>query len=388
MSVALESASPARRRVESLLARADIRVGGSRPFDVQVLDERFFERVLRDGQMGFGESWMDGWWTCEAADEMTARFIRAGLHKPSLRDAGHAVYALRLRLAGLGRKGKAFEVGRRHYDLGNDLFRAMLDPRMVYSCAYWKDADDLDAAQEAKLDLVCRKLDLRPGQRVLEIGCGWGGWARFAAERYGVEVVGLTVSGEQARLAREVCAGLPVEIRLQDYRDAAESYDRVVSIAMLEAVGRRHYGVFLDVIERSLKPEGLALVHSIFGNEPVPASEAPWLNEYVFPNGELPSLGQFLRASEGRFVVEALHHLDGQYEPTLAAWRTRFEAAWPALSDRYDARFHRMWTLYLLMAKGIFMSRKCHVWQVVLSRNGARPGAPAFAPDPGAYDAR
>ena len=361
-----------RRLVEDMFARADVRIGGARPFDITVHDDRFFRRALKGGQLGIGESYMDGDWDCPEVDEMSARFIRAGLHKTSLENLRSMLYALKLRVSGIGRKGKAFEVGRHHYDLGNDLFRAMLDKRMIYSCAAWDGANSLDEAQEHKLDLICRRARLAPGQSVLEIGCGWGGFAKFAAERYGVSVVGVTVSVEQQALAQEACAGLPVEIRLCDYRDVTGSFDRVVSIAMLEAVGHRHYGAFMEVADRCLKADGVFFLHSIFGNEPVGAATAQWLNEYIFPNGELPSVGQILTAAEGRFVPEAMFHLDGDYVPTLAAWEENFRAAWPSLKSAYDERFFRMWIFYLSISRGIFLSRIAHVWHLVFTKEQAR----------------
>jgi cyclopropane-fatty-acyl-phospholipid synthase len=362
-----------RRFVDRLFAKADVRIGGDRPFDIKVSDERFFHRVVRDGQLGMGESYVDGWWDCDRIDEMTARFIGAGLHKESLWNPRLLLYQLKMKLSGVGRRGKAFQVAHRHYDLGNDVFRAMLDDRMVYSCAYWRNASTLAEAQEAKLDLLCRKLDLHRGMHVLDIGCGWGGWARFAAERYGVSVVGVTVSVEQRALAEQMCAGLPIEIRLADYREIEDTFDRIVAIGMIEHVGHRYYGRFMRTVERCLAQDGLFALHSTFGNAPIGAP--PWMNQYIFPNAELPSLGQVLTAAENLFVVEELHHLDGDCERTLAAWHDNFRANWYMLEGAYDARFRRMWSLYLQIQRGLFLSRLAHIWQIVFSKNGARPSA-------------
>jgi cyclopropane-fatty-acyl-phospholipid synthase len=377
-----------RHLVEKIFARADVQIGGRRPFDIKVSDDRFFHRVLRDGQLGIGESYVDGWWECEQIDEMTARFIRAGLHRETLWNPRVALYHLKVKLSGIGRMGKAFQVARHHYDLGNKLFRAMLDDRMIYSCGYWRNATTLAEAQEAKLDLICHKLDLRPGMHVLDIGCGWGGWARFAAERYGVSVVGVTVSTEQRALAEQICAGFPIEIRLADYREINGRFDRVVSIAMLEAVGHQHYNMFMRTVDRCLTSDGLFALHSIFGNAPIGAAEAPWLNEHIFPNGELPSLGQVLTASEGLFVAEALHHLDGDYERTLTAWYDNFCTNWDTLGNAYDEKFYRMWTFYLKISRGIFLARLAHVWQIIFSKNGTRPSGIKRAPAPGLYGTR
>ncbi len=359
-----------RALIEEMFAKADVRIDGDRPFDVRVSNEDFYARVLRDGALGIGEAYMDGWWDSDSIDELTCRFVKAGLHRESLGNLRYLRSVLALRLSGIGRRSKAFEVGERHYDLGNSLFRAMLDKRMIYSCGYWKDAVTLDQAQENKLDLVCRKLALKPGMRVLDIGCGWGGWAKFAAENYGVEVVGITVSREQLAYARECCDGLPVELRLQDYRDVDEKFNRVVSIAMFEAVGHRYFRTFMERVERCLEDDGLFLLHTIAGNEPIATAESPWLNKYIFPNGELPSVGQIATSAEGLFVVEALQRFRADYEKTLTAWYENFVANWSTIEGSYDQRFFRMWTFYLLMSRGVFRSRLTHVLQAVFSKNG------------------
>jgi cyclopropane-fatty-acyl-phospholipid synthase len=361
-----------RNAVEEMFDRADVRINGDRSFDIRVRHPEFYKRIIGNAQLGLGESYMDGWWECDSIAEMTRRFILAGLHKSSLRNLRYLSQYLSVKLSGIGSRGKAFEVGEKHYDLGNDLFRAMLDQRMIYSCAYWKNADTLDRAQESKLDLVCRKLALKPGMKVLEIGCGWGGWAKYAAEKYKLRVVGLTVSAEQAKLAREECAGLPVEIRLEDYRSVTGEFDRVVSIAMFEAVGHNYYREFMRVAHRCLKDDGLFLLHTIVSSEPVGAAEAAWLNKYIFPNGELPSLAQIMKAAEGLFMVEALHRFGSDYDRTLQSWLANFDRNWPSLSSSYDERFRRMWRFYLQISSGIFQSRVALLWQIVFSKNGFR----------------
>ena len=315
---ASRTASRAENLVTELMESADVRVNGDRPWDIQVHDARFFDRMIRHGQLGIGEAYMDGWWDCARIDEMSARFIRANLHHESIRDRRFIGYYLKQRLKGIGRKSLAYEVGEAHYDLSNEMFASFLDDTMSYSCAYWPGAETLEQAQRAKLDLICRKLDLKPGMKVLEIGCGWGGWARHAAEHYGVEVVGVTVSKEQLAWAREKCAGLPVRFDLMDYRDVKGSYDRVVSIAMFEAVGQKYFRTFMETVDRVLKPDGLFLLHTITSNTPIESAQSRWLNTYIFPNGELPSLAQVYKAAEGLFVAEAAHHLDGDYQRTLA----------------------------------------------------------------------
>jgi cyclopropane-fatty-acyl-phospholipid synthase len=366
------SAEPMRSRAETLLALADVTVDGPRPWDIRVRDRRLFARVFAEGSLGLGEAYMDGWWECERLDEFFHRVLAAELDT-RVEPWRDAFRVLRARILNLQRPGRAFQIGRRHYDIGNELFARMLDRRMTYSCGYWKDATTLDAAQEAKLDLVCRKLGLGPGMRVLDIGCGWGGTARFAAERYGASVVGVTVSVEQARLASERCAGLPVEIRLEDYRAVRGTFDRVLSIGMFEHVGYKNYDTFMRVVRERLAPDGLFLLHTIGGNRSLKKND-PWTERYIFPNSMLPSAPQIASAIEGRFVLEDWHGFGPDYDRTLMAWHANVERHWPELAGAYDERFHRMWRYFLLSSAGGFRARKTQLWQLVLSPGGVPGG--------------
>jgi len=361
-----------RATAERLLGLAGIAIDGDRPWDIQVHDPRLFERVMAEGSLGLGESYMDGWWDSDRLDEFITRVLLAELDT-RIRPWREALGVVWARVVNLQRRGRAFEIGRRHYDIGNDLFSRMLDRRMIYSCAYWKDAATLDEAQEAKLDLVCRKLALKPGMRVLDIGCGWGGTAAFAAERYGVSVVGITVSAEQVNLSQRFCRGLPVEIRLQDYRDVDETFDRVLSLGMFEHVGRKNYRTFMRVVRRRLKDDGLFLLHTIGTNRSVARTD-PWTERYIFPGSMLPSARQISAAAEGLFVLEDWHGFGPDYDRTLLDWHRNVEACWGELRDRYDERFHRMWTYFLLSSAGGFRSRKNQLWQVVLSPRGVPGG--------------
>jgi cyclopropane-fatty-acyl-phospholipid synthase len=264
---------------------------------------------------------------------------------------------------------RAFEIGEKHYDLGNDLYQAMLDKRLNYTCAYWRDANNLDEAQENKLDLVCRKIGLQPGMKVLELGCGWGSFAKYAAEKYGVEVLGVTVSAEQVALGMELCQGLPVELRLQDYREVDGKYDRVISIGVMEHVGYKNYRTYMEVVDRTLKEGGIGFFHTIGANTSEITINA-WTQKYIFPNGMLPSISQLAYAMEGLFIVEDWHNFGPDYDPTLMAWHSNFENAWPVLKQKYGERFYRMWRYYLLSSAGGFRSRHTQLWQVVFTRQG------------------
>jgi cyclopropane-fatty-acyl-phospholipid synthase len=355
-----------------LLERAGIEIGGSRPWDVQVHDERLYGRLLGYGTLGFGESYMEGWWDVEALDQFLHRLLAVDVYNYLKPDLGLAASYLRGRLFNLQR-ARATEVGERHYDIGNDLYEAMLDSRLIYSCGYWRDATDLDAAQEAKLDLICRKVGLQPGMKVVDIGSGWGGFLRFAAERYGIEGTGVTVSREQAAYAEAHRGGLPVETLLMDYRELEGQYDRVISIGMFEHVGYKNYRAYYQKARSLLKPDGLFLLHSI-GNNTSTTHGDPWMEKYIFPNGMLPSMKQMAAAGEGLFVMEDWHNFGADYDRTLMAWWARFDAAWPQLEARYGQRFYRMWRLYLMASAALFRARAIQLWQVVYSPRGVPGG--------------
>ena len=361
------------QRVEHLLDDADVCIDGSRPWDMRVHDPSTYSRILEHGSLGLGESYMDGCWDCAALDELISRLLAARLDERVV-TMDDIWVGLQAKFVNLQRGQRAWTVAKQHYDLGNDLYRAMLGKRMVYSCGYWRHADDLDAAQEAKLDLVCRKLMLKPWMRVLDIGCGWGEALKFAAERYGVKGVGITLSKEQLVHARALCDGLPVEIRLQDYRETDERFDRVFSIGMFEHVGFKNYRTYFDCVSRCLTPDGLSLLHTIGGERSTDHTD-PWIEKYIFPHSMLPSAAQIATAVEGRFVIEDWHNFGADYERTLLAWRDNIEAAWPALNaDRYDERFRRMWRYYLASAIAGFRTRRNQLWQIVLSPYGVPGG--------------
>ena len=361
-----------RKRIEKMLAPADVAINGPRPWDIRVRDSRLYSRVFAQGSLGFGEAYMDGWWDSESLDQLIYRLLRAGV-KERVKSLTVFVAALKARLVNCQSLRRAFAVGERHYNIGNELFQEMLDGRMIYSCGYWKRAANLDEAQADKLDLVCRKLHLAEGQRVLDIGCGWGGTARYMAEHYGVEVVGVTISTAQAELAKETCRNLPVEIRVEDYRDLKGCFDRIVSIGMFEHVGYKNYRTYFAKVAELLKEDGLFLLHTIGGNTPAQRVD-PWFDRYIFPNGMIPSTQQVCTGFEGLFVLEDWHNFGPDYDKTLMAWYDNFSRAWPKLQERYDERFRRMWTYYLLSCAGSFRARDNQVWQIALSRNGLPEG--------------
>ncbi|MEJ2405593.1 MAG: cyclopropane fatty acyl phospholipid synthase [Candidatus Thiodiazotropha sp.] len=360
--------APPKALVE-LLQQADVRLNGERAWDIQVRDASFYRRILSEGSLGLGESYMDGIWDSPRLDELFHHLLKADLDE---KIKGWTKFRLFLDLIkstlfNAQSSRRAFQVGEQHYDIGNDLFEAMLDSRMNYSCGYWEYADNLEQAQRHKLELICRKLQLKPGERLLEIGCGWGGLMHYAAKHYAVEVVGITVSKAQQKLAQKRCLGLPVSIELMDYREVSGEFDKVVSVGMFEHVGQKNYRTYFETANRLLKDDGLFLLHTI-GNHHTVKTLDPWIEKYIFPNGRLPSAREITRSLEGLFLIEDWHNFGRDYDRTLMAWWENFDRAWPRLEQNYDERFYRMWKYYLQSCAGFFRSRQGQLWQLVLNK--------------------
>ncbi|WP_111642971.1 cyclopropane fatty acyl phospholipid synthase [Marinimicrobium alkaliphilum] len=365
---------PAVAFFRELLSRADIRINGDRPWDIRVHDSRFFGQALsRGASLAIAEAYMQGCWDCPRLDQMLTRAMQANVHR-HIRQFGtwHLMKTyLAAKLYNRQCPKRAFTVGEAHYDIGNDLYERMLDSHMMYSCAYWPEADNLEDAQRAKLDLICRKLELRPGMRLLDIGCGWGGLAAFAARHYGAEVVGITISREQQKLAQARVEGLPVRIDLVDYRSLTGEFDRIVSVGMFEHVGHRNYRTYFKTAQRLLADDGLFLLHTI-GNEQVRQGIDPFLEKYIFPNGEIPTRNQINHSSSGLLRLEDWHNFGPDYDRTLMAWWQRFEQAWPELEPHYgEGHFYRMWKYYLHCCAAYFRSRHGQLWQLVYTQPGS-----------------
>ena len=357
----------AEKLARDLLERAGIEVGGDQPCDIHVHDDRLWDRVMRERELGLGEAYQDGWWDANQLDVFIARVQTADLRSLIRPSASLAVQAGKSLLTNRQTVRRAKHNASAHYDIGNDLYEAMLDKRMIYSCAYWRDAEDLDSAQEAKLDLICRKLQLEPGMRLLDIGCGWGGFAQYAAERYDVRVVGISPASAQVVLASERTAGLPVEIRQTDYRKVTGRFDRIVSIGMLEHVGFRNYDTFFGRCLDLLNEDGMMLHHTIGSNVRKRQCD-PWFDKYIFPGGVLPSLGQIADSTAEHWAIEDVHGFGPYYDRTLLAWHANITARWHELPS-YDERFRRTWDYYLLGSAGSFRSRVIQLWQVVFTRS-------------------
>ncbi len=364
--------SSAKNIITELLKLAGITIDGSARYDIQVHNEKFYTAVLNGRELGLGESYMDGWWDCAHLDEFFDRVLSANLGKKFKISKLLFLKFFFAKIINFQNKHRAWIVGKKHYDLSDDLFRAMLDSNMNYTCGYWKDAKNLEEAQRDKVDLVCQKLFLKPGMRLLDIGCGWGALAKHAALEYGAQVTGVTISHNQFEHVKKECRGLPVKVQLQDYRDIGGQFDRICSLGMFEHVGASNYSTYMQIVRRCLTNDGLFLLHTIGDNDEGPQNE--WMAKYIFPNGVLPTISLISKATEGLFVMEDWHNFGADYDKTLMAWQQNFQEHWPALKSSYDERFYRLWNYYLLSCAGSFRARNIQLWQIVFSKEGVRNG--------------
>ncbi len=354
--------------VQDIFDPLDININGSRPWDIQVHNPGFYQRILSGGPLALGESYMDKWWDVEQLDEFIHQLLSARL-ETRIVTPQQVLTVIKSRIFNMQTLSRSKKVAKEHYDLGNEFYKKMLDKRMQYTCGYWKKAKNLDEAQEHKLDLICRKLQLEKGDRVLELGCGWGGLAKYMAEQYGCHVTAYNISKEQVNYAKELCKSLPVKIICQDYRLAKGTFDKVVSIGLCEHIGYKNHRTLMKVADRCLKSEGLFLLHTI-GKDISVSNTDPWINKYIFPNSMLPSVKQISTAAEGYFILEDWHNFGKDYEKTLLAWYKNFNKNWPLFESRYGERFYRMWRFYLLSCVGLFRARRAQLWQIVFSKQG------------------
>lgn len=370
--------------IQKLLSEADIEINGNRPWDIIIHNEDFYKRIMKHPDLALGEMYMEKWWDCVRLDQFFFKLLRSNLDSKAATYPEFWFYVVKQRLTQLIHRifnyqtqSQSFNVGKVHYDIGNDLYQAMLDKRMVYTCAYWENANTLDEAQEAKLRLTCQKLKLEKGMKLLDIGCGFGSLLKYAAEHYGVSGVGVTISKQQFEVAKANCQSYPIEIRFQDYRDLLkdnQQFDRIASLGMFEHVGYKNYETYMHIANQCLKDDGIFLLHTIGGNVSRFTCASGFINTYIFPNGLIPSMSQIGESIEGSFVMEDWHNFGVHYDKTLMSWHQNFNAHWDSLKSHYEERFRRMWNYYLLSCAGSFRARQNQLWQVVLTKNGLLGG--------------
>lgn len=349
-----------------ILDRAGIAVNGSEPWSIRIHNEKIWDRIISQQQLGLAESYMDGWWDCDAIDQFLDKLLRVDVlsyFKPTPTTIAHAIKS---NLLNRQTKKRAAANAKYHYNIGNDLYSRMLDNEMAYSCGYWAKANSLDEAQINKFDLICRKIKLEPGMRLLDIGSGWGGFLRHAVKNYGVVGTGISPAENQITLAREKSSGLEITYLQQDYRDLKGEFDRIVSVGMMEHVGPKNLKTFFEKCNQLLANDGMMLHHTISSNVTKLVTD-PFFDRYIFPGGVLPSLAQISGASENRFIVEDVHNFGPYYDTTLLAWYQNINSKWSEIPE-YDERFRRMWNYYLLSSAAGFRSRNLQLLQVVFRR--------------------
>ncbi len=352
-----------------LLSDADISINGICSHDIRVHDDRFYQNVLLKGSMGLGEDYMDGGWDCEDLEEMFFRLINSGLEGRTRGLPVNFLPNLFAQLKNQQTRNKSLRVAERHYNMGNDLFFSFLGKYKNYSCGYFNGTTkSLDIAQEQKMDLICRKLSLSSGDRLLDVGGGWGEIARFAADNYGCHVTSINISDEQIAYGREYCKDSSVDILKCDYRDLEGEYDKIIVIAMLTHVGHKNYRAFMEKIHSCLKDGGSALIETV-GSDVARKHCEPWTNKYIFPGGLIPSISQLGEAIEGLFVIEDLHDFGPDYVKTLRLWNKNLQKGWPGQSEIYSERTRRMFEYFFLSVAGAFRARSLHNWHLVLTKN-------------------
>lgn len=366
------------KKVRELFEIAGISVNGKAPHDIQVHNPDFYRAFLSGGRLALGESYMDGWWDCNQIDVMFEKIFSARELIVTHMKTPEALMMMAMdKILPYGSYSRSHKIADNHYDLGNDLFEKTLDPYMQYTCGLWREnTKTLNESQEEKLDLICRKLQLKKGDKMLDIGCGWGGMAKFATQHYKAKVTGVSISKEQLAFAEKYCEGLGVDFRLMDYRDITDNFDKISTVGMIEHVGKKYYRGFMEKVHSCLKDDGLFVLHTIGFN--TSDFKNPWLEKYIFPGCYVPSIKQIGEAYEGLFVLEHVENIGAGYDPTLMAWNENFDKHWSTIRatdpEKYNDRFKRMWNYYLLSCAGGFRTRNIQLWQFVFSKKGVRGG--------------
>ncbi|MFO6296648.1 cyclopropane fatty acyl phospholipid synthase [Rahnella selenatireducens] len=355
---------------KNLLHKADIQIEGTRPWDIRIRHPGFFKRIMLQGLLGLGESYMDGWWECDRLDIFIYKFLAHKLDEAVPGNFRDILLVLSENIFNRKSDDCHGSVFVNEYDIGYDVFTHMLDPYMQYSCGYWRKGATLAEAQEAKLKMICEKLQLAPGMRVLDIGCGWGGTAEYSARHYDVYVEGTTNSTEEQKIAQSRCQGLDITIMLEDYQDLLDDkFDRIIALGALEYLELKNYQNFFKALARCLKPDGLFLLHSTGSTELV-SHVGPWLNKYIFPKGCLPSGQQLVQSIEPYFRIEDWDNLGTDYDKTLMSWFEKINESWPSLSMNYSPGFRHMLEYYLCSSAGFFRAGKIQLRQLLLCLGG------------------
>lgn len=368
---------------EKLIKNTFRKAGIKEGEDIVIHDNSAYKDFVIRGSLGFGESYMFKKWDSPHLDVVIANIIRSGIHES--RWFGTLIHAglwIKSTLKNLQNRHYAPLLAETHYNAGNHLFKSFLDPNMIYTCAYFKNTDDLSQAQLNKIKVVGNKLNLKPGEKVLDIGCGWGGTARILAEMFDVEVTGISDASEMVNYANKHNAGDRVKFIKTDYRNAKGRYNKIYNVGFLEAVGPKNYRRFMQQVYDMLEDDGIFLTHTIMGQKSTNRGD-PWLDKYIFPNGVLPSHQQIKRSVKKLFAIRDFESFGHYYEITLDHWRSNLNKNWEPIKAKFDNpdAFKRMMDFYFLSCKAAFHTNLIDLGQYVFTKSGQVPGYKPFRMD-------
>jgi len=364
------------RRTETLitagLTRAGVTVNGPNPWDIRVLDNRLFRRVVGTRELGFGDSYVEGWWECDRIDELVTRILRTGIKRILPPGISGLTLAARSVITNTQGSERAGDNATAHYGQHDALLRLILGEPLVYSCADWRDATDLADAQHAKIDRLASKLQLRPGMRVLDIGCGWGATADYLSTRHGVIVVGITPVAAQATHAARHHRHSDVSFVTTDFSNftSPKPFDRIYSVGMVEHVGPKNLKPFFRHCQDLLVDDGI-MFHQTIGRRTPRASTDAWIDRRIFPGGAIPSVQQLSRAWSAGWVLEDFENLGPDYDRTLMAWLGLLEGKKDQVLDQFGEEMYRTFRFYFQYCAGAFRARELQLWQLVLTKHPA-----------------
>ncbi len=356
-----------RRPVEHIFSRAGVSINGTKPWDIRVNDNRFYRDVLINGSLGLGESYMRQQWTTDDLEGLFYRLCSSDLEKTSRRIPSQHFSRLFDFFINRQSHARAKSNAEHHYNLGNDLFFEFLGKFKNYSCGYFENADTLDEAQAAKMHKLCQLLDLKKGDRLLDVGGGWGEFAKFAATQYDCDVTSINIAQEQINHAREHCRDTAVEIVKSDYRDMTGTYNKIAVVAMFTHVGHKNYRVFMQTMSGLLEPGGKMVMETVGGLESKTRCE-PWTDKYIFPGGLIPSMEQIDHSVRGLFKRDSVHEFGHHYAVTLQHWHRNFIEAWPRLRAHYSESMRLMFEYFFLSVAGDFRAKGLLHYHIAFSK--------------------